>query len=997
MPNISRHSFNTTIPSVFVRSAVLSPAKNRAFTVDINFMLKVLDGAPTDHLQSRLRMAVCLITDQGLLNRMLKYPKFMRGNIRNTQNDSMMKKQYIGFESSCLCSCEEMGNNKEIINTADGSYVNNYKYNVNFSLTDKTYNYLGCLIVPYYANPQNESITGLNRDGSQFVMGEYCVEDLLMGNKPTAVRLAYKLDSSVSDYGSKDQYWVGSTHKGPNNVAMAGQAHHSGDHPSLDYQRLANKKVIDRRIEMQLTKNELSHISDELESIVGKTTSSLQVLKSIKSKDYFSGLSFSRQRDGSLRLFFNADIGKIAQNSLKYSFLYNTAAELRAALSIKSASLSRKRVGHPELNNKLTGVSEAPPVFNPSEKEKVVSSLNEDTLQMFAAPGDFSKQSFVGQDREMAFRNDGFYQYKVEIGFVDSSPAKFSKLITDFEKVLANYDKFVSTATRPGGYNCSSYSFNERRIQELYAGEQESWKEMVSTYLATLVTLGGDKVAPSFDIGRWQKALLGLTDPRSATMDTLLLMQKLATTLLGKLALIRNVASVTGNSDAMSYRSTIEHVSSDAAFIEIQRTFLTAYKAKNKRNVGLDYMPDIARSTGLPRYDLDSWKKRTGHEIARYGATVVTTANVNGYLSPRVIVLSGGNNILVTSDMQFGSSAISVLLAYFDPTGHANSGGFSPSAGLPSKKRKLLGISGVSVQSFPRGFQAFIIPGRSCQSLIASERVLGKGSRFILEPETEGDKAKLKGVNDPEEKILESGFVDSLIEGMSADFGTAGAVDISQISDSLVAKNIEKVMRKNSFDFGLNANAALTVEYLAGFNNGHVADPIWNKVTGDSIANLSSNDYLVCRLSPNTSITGKINTYTKAFPTYNDIFVIGSSPKYTNKAADTIMTTAVVPIAPLNNQGYMDLPIEYWKSRSALDSGGTSGFGTSGFGTSGFGTSGFGDGSYETTFGDLQGIPGQFGTSGLASADTTSGFGTTAMTRTFNTGGNRGGGGSSGY
>jgi len=45
----------------------------------------------------------------------------------------------------------------------------------------------------------------------------------------------------------------------------------------------------------------------------------------------------------------------------------------------------------------------------------------------------------------------------------------------------------------------------------------------------------------------------------------------------------------------------------------------------------------------------------------------------------------------------------------------------------------------------------------------------------------------------------------------------------------------------------------------------------------------------------------------------------------------------------------------------------------------------------------LQGIPGQFGTSGLASADTTSGFGTTAMTRTFNTGGNRGGGGSSGY
>ena len=72
MPNISKHSFNAIIPNVFVRSAVLSPTKNRTFTVDINFMLKVLNGGSTDHLRNRLQMVVCLITDLDMLNTMLK-------------------------------------------------------------------------------------------------------------------------------------------------------------------------------------------------------------------------------------------------------------------------------------------------------------------------------------------------------------------------------------------------------------------------------------------------------------------------------------------------------------------------------------------------------------------------------------------------------------------------------------------------------------------------------------------------------------------------------------------------------------------------------------------------------------------------------------------------------------------------------------------------------------------------------------------------------------
>ena len=70
-----------------------------------------------------------------------------------------------------------------------------------------------------------------------------------------------------------------------------------------------------------------------------------------------------------------------------------------------------------------------------------------------------------------------------------------------------------------------------------------------------------------------------------------------------------------------------------------------------------------------------------------------------------------------------------------------------------------------------------------------------------------------------------------------------------------------------------------------------LADPIWNRVTGDSIGDISSGGFLVCRLNSNGSITGKINTYTDAFPTYNDTFIIGDAPTYTNTVTDIITTT----------------------------------------------------------------------------------------------------------
>jgi hypothetical protein len=197
-------------------------------------------------------------------------------------------------------------------------------------------------------------------------------------------------------------------------------------------------------------------------------------------------------------------------------------------------------------------------------------------------------------------------------------------------------------------------------------------------------------------------------------------------------------------------------------------------------------------------------------------------------------------------------------------------------------------------------------------------------------------------------------------------------------------------MGKNSFDFELNSNATQTIEYLSGFNNGHVADPIWNKITEDNISDLSSGGFLVCRLNSNGSITGKTNTYIQHMPTYNDIFVIGDEPSQKGGFGTSGFTTTAItiPTDPLNNQGYTDLPVEYWKSRTA------------------FGTSGFGNGSQQTRmqFGDV--YPTDFGTSGFGTSGfgtsndetgTAGGFTTTAMTRRFNTGGNRGGGGSSGY
>ena len=469
MPNISQHSFNITAPNVFIRSAVLNPAKNETFTVDIKFMLKVLNSVSIEKFRNRIRMAVCLITDENLLNTMLKYPKYMRNSIRYPLDSDKMMKQYVDFNSMRSQICNTIGNDKEIINSEDGSYVNNYNYNVSFTLTNKTYAYLGCLIVPYYANPQSLSPNGLDNNNLQFTMGDYCVEDLLIGDKSAGTRLAYKLDSSMPNYGSKGQYWVGAVHFGPGNNLMAGSMHHGGQHPTLSTVSMPNKRVIDRRTSLVINNSIMNQLSRDLQGIVAKTTAALQVHKSIQSRDYFSKLSFSRQRDNSLRLFFSVDMIKLALNSVKFPFLYDRMEPLYEALTIKRATLLRTRVGQPELSNKLTGIPAVQPLFNVfnSEEEKVASDLSQGTLQTFAATTDLSKQSFVGYDGEVVSYNAGFYQYKIKLELIDNSRAKFSELITNFKNILRNYNRFVAAATRPGGYNCNSYSFNERRIQEL--------------------------------------------------------------------------------------------------------------------------------------------------------------------------------------------------------------------------------------------------------------------------------------------------------------------------------------------------------------------------------------------------------------------------------------------------------------------------------------------------------------------------------------------------
>tara|TARA_R110000824_G_scaffold171624_3_gene349284 strand:+ start:4589 stop:7318 length:2730 start_codon:yes stop_codon:yes gene_type:complete len=882
-------------------------------------------------------MAVFLVTSADELKRLQLNSRYLHNNIHHFRDSRSIKKKYITFEDICSGACEE-GNDSEIINTKKGTSVINYQYNVDFLLQNKGYNFLACLVVPYLAHPQNQSPSGLS--SPRFRMGDYSIEDILFKNNPSPTRRIYKLASGHQGFGSKDEFWVGKTHTDASGSPMAGGPQlmlKNDSHPHITEREVPNIKVIDRRNQLA-AQGLLPWASRAIEKIISggeRLLDKSQVLRNIESKNYFSPISYSRQSDNSLRLFFGMDLYKLARNSVKYSFLYRTPSQFISAIDITNISVYRRRTNSWPINNKLTGAPAANRSYDFNEEEKPVCSIRTGDLDSFIATQTASIRNYVGQDVEIASFTDGLYQYGVKIDFIDRSPERLSDIINRLKNASVKYNSYIKSAAVGGGYNSNQNSLSEKRIKYLYKYHKGAWVDAVLAVTNTMLDVYGPQAFQPQGQNQWMRNLLSLCSPRSATPETLLAMGEVIDNLLSKLREVYNKTTVVGNTEAISFKSKVELGASKRTIINVDYKFLSAYEVKNKTDIGLDYTPGLLTArTALPRYTITDWDARVTHEISRYGdaATTATAGqsrpggttprastagvNVNGYLSPMSIVLPVGKSMRITQGMNYYGSLDILLAAKSTSEAYV----FNNARGgedTNTKVRELLALASISIDTLPvTTMRNLIFSDSSCLSKIKSEEIVGPSSAFNTQRKNEVDNARIRGHKDIETQSVENIVVDLIVKDMSTGFSTAQVSDLTQISDSLPAQNLKP--GTNNFDFCMNYNSVQTVEYLAGYESGFAAKEIWTTLNRSKREELGSGGFLICRLRPNNSIMNVPNLYTKVLLPYNETFIIGEDPKLDSGADTTTQYSLVELPSGLSPKGPIELPVEYWKSRLEL-------------------------------------------------------------------------------
>jgi hypothetical protein len=173
-------------------------------------------------------------------------------------------------------------------------------------------------------------------------------------------------------------------------------------------------------------------------------------------------------------------------------------------------------------------------------------------------------------------------------------------------------------------------------------------------------------------------------------------------------------------------------------------------------------------------------------------------------------------------------------------------------------------------------------------NLLDSKEYFGAKSAFVQDTKKQEDDPNLKGHKDADLRASDSTVVKNIIQDYANGFKKEEMDNLNNISNSIAVKNMKDASKMNNFTFNMVYNSLQKVQYISGYRDGYVADPIWTKLDKETVENMDGDSYLICRLKEAGSITKTKNAYTKSFSPYNQLFLIGSDPPYKTGVAATL-------------------------------------------------------------------------------------------------------------
>lgn len=988
MPNISSNSFNNILPVPFLQSAVLNTIDNDTVGLNMEILLKSLKNSgkrkkwyDSKAIRSGLMVCVCLVSTRRTLARLLNNTSYMRSVIRSPRPSLNVKKIYLDFDAIDKFSTD---NNVEIINMDRGEAVENVKMSVKTSVSTRSIakeGYLACLITPYLAprhahsfGYEGSTVNGLSNEKGklEFTMGETRIESLLRGGKPPSTSLLFTLEDSIS--GTPGQVWAGPVHYyrpppllpgtrvRPPGSFMAGASHdHAHAHSKLNMKQVANKKILDLRFKKNGTTQfkKYKSINERLQNRF-RTKSNVFKNGITKQRSYFSPILFSTESPrlnsqeesyvtagGAVKFFFAFNAASAARDGARFSYLYNNNSTLAKAIQIHEITVHRKRVRWQPGISELAGAPRATSNYDRNQKEELVCKLTDGSLKQLQSTNTPSGIfQFVGSDLSATQFSTGLYQYRVYVTYTDESSKKLTDAVHRLSSDFARYTSYVRLATHSPGFNASTNSFDKKIIDYLYT-TTTSWSDVVNSYLGVTLDLFGSEAFQETSIDEWQRNLLILTDPRSATPSSLLIMEKIVQELLSTLT--RQISSTSPITCSLTKGETLNFSSKiygarrnfTPAPVVLSHKFSSAYNA-NQLNLGRNYINDLEKRPGvLSSIGYRKWSARISREKKYYSGVSFNEAsiNVNGYLSLESIVTP--QKTISRQEMTF-ENGLPLLKNKLDPIGENI---FNDASDL-SIKSDILTLNGISIRPLRVDIKDVLESDQGCLSYIDSKDVFGADSNFVLEDKTStaacsgpsgdsipgDDEVKIEGASTDDDKILNTDMVDSIINSIPNDFNNNLVVDPSSIGASPAAAalnlNLNDLVEKGSFDFDSKYNSCMVVEYLIGYETGMdgpvVSAPMWKQLDeGDLNRAREGRQALICRLRDTNKVIKGKNVY--ELPSFNRLFVIGKPKYYPSLQADPgnslkNILNALQKNMKKNtvNKANIGVPIEYLSSDETL-------------------------------------------------------------------------------
>tara|TARA_R100000664_G_scaffold4408_1_gene9014 strand:+ start:37461 stop:40292 length:2832 start_codon:yes stop_codon:yes gene_type:complete len=883
MLNISKGIYDTNLPTVLIKEIDILPSEQQEEQIrEFNIVVRVLVQTTSPTYNTTFNLNVSAITSE---------------NEESVLSIGDMVKKYVYRKSDLIKNIHINNLSKE----GSRTYFNSKEDSTIFSkVVDVP------IVIKSTIPLQHLSILCFTSEiitdqqlylGTNFNISRYLVERVKTAGTINRTSVIYKLLETVEGFGTEGDVWTGPVHRHSQTGLMAGSTHSDKRHPRLEEFEVPNQKIKDYRT-----------------SVVNSLISS-KLRKSAPLREYFNNVSYSRTKNGSVRVCADFHFLRYVRSNAALSYLFDNNTALLSVVDILDIKVYRHEIESTSFGNYLTPIRPVgEQTISSRAPRRLVGTLSDGSVKVIranASDNGVNIMPLLIVDNQMQDEIEGYYHYDIEIEINDNSLKIVSEMISDLQDKITIAQSYN---LKFNNYGKKGFDVQQNTIaREAELAADKSWKSSLEAYIAILQFVFGARVGP-IPVGLIAQNMLTFASPYSASQKSLsefnkilndfveVMIHKTSNKSTGKIQKSQNFNSSIAGSEPLVRKLKVVS--------DIKKNYLNSLSNK----AGFDYLGnDVQQSdSGLSRIGFDQFKNRIISEEAKYDVALTNNIEINkfGFISPSEVKtnttsfkVQKENSLNKSLDLLQANEVVSTKSKNFKANSNLKD---SQSDAIQS----LLGVSGIM-------FAPGTIPLKSIYNQKPSDKGSGRAdssdyfsstSVFVKDNKSATAAAsgslesKIKQMSRRRSDYIDNNLIQFAIQQKATDFKNVKPVNEEAIFGSLayeqLTKSPENFDSLNVLEKNLNFNSVVKIEYSVG--NGDS----WAPMTAQNFDTLrNSNNPVLCRLTEPNNVLNVPNKF--KLEKYDEMFILGDQdPRTTtgNISSDRVMKTINKNVTKLFNE-----------------------------------------------------------------------------------------------